>query len=111
MLTAQLLAALACVWAPVVSSVTIYSTKTAKVIATSDAYAAVATLAAYDQTVLTSPAVPSPAITTNFLVQVSSVPQICAEAEAYRQNRSSILATWMVCPSSKSSSRTLDPAA
>jgi hypothetical protein len=69
MLASQLVV-LACVWARLTNAVTIYNVKTTKAIATSDAYAAVATLAAYDQTVLTSPSPPSPAITNNFLVQV-----------------------------------------
>ncbi|CCO29455.1 hypothetical protein BN14_03468 [Rhizoctonia solani AG-1 IB] len=68
MLASQLVV-LACVWARLANAVTIYNVKTTKAIATSDAYAAVATLAAYDQTVLTSPSPPSPAITNNFLVQ------------------------------------------
>ena len=70
MLVLRLLAVVA---APLgAAAVTVYNTKTGKApIATSAAYAAVATLAAYDQTVLTSPSPPSPAITTNFLVQVS----------------------------------------
>ncbi|KAF8756886.1 Glycoside hydrolase family 79 protein [Rhizoctonia solani] len=69
MLTSQLVV-LACIWAQLAGAVTIYNVKTTKAIATSDAYAAVATLAAYDQTVLTSPSPPSPAITNNFLVQL-----------------------------------------
>ncbi|CAE6440066.1 unnamed protein product [Rhizoctonia solani] len=62
--------ALACVWARLAGAVTVYGVKSAKTIGTSQAYAAVATLAAYDQTVLTSPSPPSPAITNNFLVQL-----------------------------------------
>ncbi|KAG8760410.1 hypothetical protein FRC11_000426 [Ceratobasidium sp. 423] len=61
---------LACIWARFAGAVTVYGVKTAKTIGTSQAYAAVATLAAYDQTVLTSPSPPSPAITNNFLVQL-----------------------------------------
>lgn len=54
-------------------AVTIYNTKAGKApISTSAAFAAVATLAAYDQTVLNSPSPPSPAINTTFIVQVSS---------------------------------------
>jgi hypothetical protein len=71
----HLLVVAASVWAPLAElagAVTIYSTKAGKTpIATSAAYAAVATLAAYDQTVLNSPTPPSPAVTNNFLVQVS----------------------------------------
>ncbi|CAE7105895.1 unnamed protein product [Rhizoctonia solani] len=69
MLASQLVA-LACVWARLTGAVTVYNVKSAKTIPTSQAYAAVATLAAYDQTVLTSPSPPSPAITNNFLVQL-----------------------------------------
>ncbi|EUC64409.1 glycoside hydrolase family 79 protein [Rhizoctonia solani AG-3 Rhs1AP] len=69
MLTSQLVL-LACVWARLTGAVTIYGVKSAKTIPTSQAHAAVATLAAYDQTVLTSPSPPSPAITNNFLVQL-----------------------------------------
>ncbi|KAF8608868.1 hypothetical protein BDV93DRAFT_551672 [Ceratobasidium sp. AG-I] len=63
---------LAIVAAPLgAAAVTVYNTKSGKApIATSAAYAAVATLAAYDQTVLNSPSPPSPAITTSFLVQL-----------------------------------------
>jgi hypothetical protein len=76
MLGLRLLVVAASVWAPLAelatASVTLYSTKAGKTpIATSAAYAAVATLAAYDQTVLNAPAPPNPAITNNFVVQVS----------------------------------------
>ncbi|KAJ1304397.1 hypothetical protein OPQ81_005546 [Rhizoctonia solani] len=69
MIVSQLVV-LACVWARLARSVTVYNVKSAKTIPTSQARAAVATLAAYDQTVLTSPSPPSPAITNNFLVQL-----------------------------------------
>ncbi|QRV79270.1 glycoside hydrolase family 79 protein [Ceratobasidium sp. AG-Ba] len=52
------------------TAVTTYGLKAEKTIPTSAAYAAVATLAAYDQTVLNSPAPPSPAIANNFVVQL-----------------------------------------
>ncbi|KAH7339431.1 glycoside hydrolase family 79 protein [Rhizoctonia solani] len=69
MLASQLVV-LACVWARLTNAVTVYGVKSAKTIPTSQAYAAVATLAAYDQTMLTSPSPPNPAITNNFLVQL-----------------------------------------
>jgi len=73
MLLLRQLAVLASVWAPLAGlagAVTTYGLKPHKSIATSAAYAAVATLAAYDQTVLNSPGPPSPAITNNFVVQL-----------------------------------------
>lgn len=89
MRTAQLLVFLASVWAPlteqVAASVTIYGTKSAKTIPTSSAYAAVASLAAYDQTILNSPSPPNPAITTNFLVQVRHFKLVFTRADLYTQ--------------------------
>ncbi|KAG9127511.1 hypothetical protein FRC07_012798 [Ceratobasidium sp. 392] len=64
------LAFLASAWAPFAAAVTTYGLKPQKTIATSVAYAAVATLAAYDQTVLNSPSPPNPAGANNFLVQL-----------------------------------------
>ncbi|KAG8773967.1 hypothetical protein FRC12_002210 [Ceratobasidium sp. 428] len=65
------LAFLASAWAPLAAAtVTTYGLKPQKTIATSAAYAAVATLAAYDQTVLNSPSPPSPAVGGNVAVQL-----------------------------------------
>lgn len=63
---------LAAVVAPLAAAnVTIYAVKPPRApIPTADALAAVATLAAYDETVLNSPSPPNPPVTTNFLVQV-----------------------------------------
>ncbi|KAG9127513.1 hypothetical protein FRC07_012800 [Ceratobasidium sp. 392] len=64
------LAVLASAWAPFAAAVTVYGLKPQKTIVTSAAHAAVATLAAYDQTVLNSPSPPEPAIPKNILVQL-----------------------------------------
>ncbi|KAG8678640.1 hypothetical protein FRC08_017620, partial [Ceratobasidium sp. 394] len=74
MLLIRRLAVLASVWAPLAgladAAITTYGLRPQKTIATSAAYGAVATLAAYDQTVLNSPSPPSPAIANNFVVQL-----------------------------------------
>jgi hypothetical protein len=86
MFSTQFFVALACIWAPLAElatgHVTIYNT-TAKAVATADALAAVATLAAYDQTVLTSPPPPNPAIATNILVQVCRFKPSSVHANRY----------------------------